>query len=96
MGEVVPRYDLVYDAMPCASDGQTTVLTPSGQGVQLSGSRQLYMDTGPALQRRDLVEVYSGPTAPFCVEVRSWDPFRGHHLEVSGDEWSGQVPTEGS
>lgn len=91
MGEVQPSYDLLYEDLPCATDGQATVLTADGQGVQLSGSRDLYFDVGPALQRRDLIEVHTGPTAPFTVEVRKWDAFRGHHLEVTGDEYEGEA-----
>jgi len=93
MGQIKPSYDLIYTNLPCATDGQGTVLSTSGQGVVVAGSRDLYFDVGPVLTKRDLIEVHSGPTAPFIVEVRSWDPFRGHHLEVSGDEFTGVLQT---
>jgi len=92
-GAVVPDYALAYNNLACASDGMATVLSPTSQGTQPSGGRTLYFDIGPELQRRDLIEVYEGPTAPFVVEVRSFDPFRGHHLEVEGDEWNGKLPS---
>jgi hypothetical protein len=95
MGETIAEYAVVYSDLACASDGQATGLTPTSQGVQLTGGRELYFDVGPIFERRDLIEVHSGPTAPFIVEVRSWDAFRGDHVEVSGEEWNGKLPEVG-
>lgn len=95
-GGMVPSYSVSSEGVPCANDGQSSVLAPGGPGIVVSGDRWLFFDSGVDVQERDLVELVTGPTAPDWLEVESHDHFRGHHTEVRVSEFQGTPPEEGS
>lgn len=91
-------YEVVenQEEVPCASDGQSSVLANLGPGMAPTGFRWIYFDVGPTLEERWLIEFVSGPTAPAWLEIESVDPFRGHHIEVRAVEFNGKRPEAGS
>jgi hypothetical protein len=51
----------------------------------------VFMDLGEDVQKRDIVELITGPNAPAKLEVISMDRPRGHHIELVCDEWEGKI-----
>lgn len=93
-GETVNQYQKVYSSLPLTFTRRSTVLGALGPGLTPSGDRSVYLDTGPAFQDRDVVEVTDGPmgfVGPQLLEVESIAVPRGHHIELRCSEFSGDL-----
>lgn len=71
-----------------------------GAGLQPVGQRAVYLEEeGLTWQDRDIVEIYDGPSLFFGVmtlEVVSIAIPRGHHVELTCEEWDGLLPETAS
>lgn len=94
LGDTIVTYDLAYDELACAEDGQNSVAGNPGAGQTPIGRRWVYFDVGPTIRFRDVIELVSGPNAPAALEVESSDNRRGHHLEIQASEFRGKLPEE--
>ena len=87
-----------YAELPCAFTRRRSVLANTmGTGLQPVGQRTIYLDrTDLVWQDRDVVEVYEGPSiyggAAQRLEVVSITVPRGHHVELTGQEFAGLLP----
>jgi hypothetical protein len=52
----------------------------------------VHFDIGPDLRERDIIEVYSGPSAPKAFEIEALHPPRGHHLQARTIVYQGKLP----
>lgn len=86
-----------YEELDCTFTRRRSVLADTmGTGLQPVGQRTVYLDrTDLVWQDRDIVEVFSGPSiygAAQRLEVVSIAVPRGHHVELTGNEWAGLLP----
>ena len=78
-------------SLPCAANRKRSVLALQQGGLGDSGQRMVYLDLGANVEERDVVELLTGPNAPALLEVISKDTPRGHHIELTCDEWEGKI-----
>jgi hypothetical protein len=90
--ETVMSYTVQYHGPPCTLRRKRSVLSEAGPGIVDSGERTVYFKRDILLQKRDLVELVTGPDAPAWLEVESASRPRGHHTEARCSEWSGDTP----
>lgn len=93
--ETVNSYEKVYEGLPCTFQRRNTTLGMLGPGEKPVGDRRVYLDVGPAFEDNDIVSVVTGPTGfvgPQNLQVESIAVPRGHHIELRGTEWSGDLP----
>jgi hypothetical protein len=96
--ETVNEYEKVYEGLDCTNTRRNTVFGQSGPGLRPVGDRNVYLDTGPLFQDRDVVELVSGPTGfvgPQLLEVESFAIPRGHHIELRCSEFKGELTVAG-
>lgn len=72
-------------------------LADSGPGLTPTGTRRIYMRPTTEVRLRDLLEIVSGPDEGMIIEVDE-PPTRprGHHVQIDGRVWSGQLPGSAS
>jgi hypothetical protein len=84
------------DGLNARVSSPTGLLADTGPGLTMVGERKVYMNTSLDVQKRDILELVSGPNAPATLEVDG-PPHRprGHHLELRCREWTGKLPETG-
>lgn len=96
--EVTYAVPIGYEALWCAFTRRKSVLADSGAGLQPVGQRTIYLEEmGLTWQDRDIVEIYEGPSVfvgAMRLELVSVSVPRGHHVEITGQEWDGILPTD--
>jgi hypothetical protein len=85
------RYTVVYASLPFTINRKNATLGLRNGGVVEVGSRVAYLDMGPQLQKRDIIDMLTGPHAPGYIEVESVSAPRGHHLEIRVLDYEGNV-----
>jgi hypothetical protein len=80
----------------CTGKRKAAILAEAGPGTVDAGQRILYFEPGPTFNKRDLVELVTGPDAPAFLLVESDTRPRGNHIEVRVSEWHGAPPAVGS
>lgn len=95
--ETVATHDQVYVSVPCTFQRRNTVIANQEPGTRPVGDRRVYLDPGPVLRDRDVVEIVSGPAIcldedAVLLEVESIAGPRGHHIELRCVEWKGTLP----
>ena len=94
--ETVKRFELQYTGLGCKANRKNVVLMQDGAGIIDVGMRVIYLEPGPVILKRDLLELISGPDSPALLEVENVTLPRGHHLEVRCSDYKGAPPELGS
>lgn len=94
-GVTVKTFRLV-DRFGCKMNRKQVLLAMGGPGIEDVGMRKVYTELGPDVNRRDLIELVTGPDAPALLEVENVTAPRGHHLEINCSEYKGPYPDLGS
>lgn len=90
--ETVKAFTLVEAGIACKADRKNTILAQAGPGIVQTGGRRIFMDLGPTILKRDLLELVTGPDAPELLEVENVTRPRNHHIEVWCTEYDGEEP----
>ena len=95
--ETVTARSEVYDDLPCFFRRRDTVMSAGAPGTRPVGDRMVYLDTGPVIRDRDVIEITGGPeidesSDALLLEVESVAVPRGHHIELRCVEYKGTVP----
>lgn len=94
--ETVRGYSILHALISCAVLRKNAVIAQAGPGRIDAGERRVYWDVGPTVEKKDLIELVTGPDAPAFLEVESMTTPRGHHVEVRVSEYNGDAPEVGS
>ena len=102
-GVTVKTFTLL-DGSPfgCKMNRKAATVVSAGPGIVDAGQRLAFLEIGPLIKKRDLLELITGPDAPpaaaerAILEVENVTAPRGHHLEVLCSEYHGQEPEVGS
>lgn len=99
--ETIKTLAEAYDDVPCFFRRRDTVISDQAPGTRPVGDRMVFMDTGPTIRDRDVVEITAGPEVDessdaLLLEVESVAVPRGHHIELRCVEYRGEVPEAAS
>ena len=101
-GVTVKNFLMAYGPLGCKMNRKAAMVANSGPGIIDAGQRVAYLEVGPIILKRDLVELVTGPDAPpssgerAILEVENVTIPRGHHVEVRCSEYHGAEPEIGS
>lgn len=100
--ETIKSFPTYTGPLGCKVNRKNAVLQEAGPGIADSGERRIYLEKGPSVKKRDLVELVTGPDAHALLEVESATVpshslgLEGHHLEIRATEYLGAEPELGS